>query len=827
MLKRFLIPIGFIFLLSAVRSQQPEKILSNWSAANPIEKAYLHFDRDDYVAGQTIWFKAYLSSDFLPAEKSTSLYVEMLNTSSSMISRQVFPVFGGFSRGQIELPDTLPEGDYIIRAYTAAMLNHDPAFVFKRPFYIFGNKKLRTDAGLSKQPVVQMDFFPEGGNLISGLSNSVAFKATDQNGLPVPVNGVVKKDNGETVAEFSAYHDGMGYFDIVAEAGVKYYAVLNNDVSLHQYYLPQQTTKGVVLRIINVGTTKTYEILQRPNDPVFKAAYMVGQMQHHPVFRKEFKENSDEMTGMIQTDKLSSGILHITVFNKDGLPLAERLTFVDNKEYIQPGELTIDTLDFSERAKNRFTLSLKDTVNGSFSIAITDPAYDLQPARDRNIFSGLLLTSDLKGYVHNPAYYFSNANTDSVQNALDLVMMTNGWTRFRWEQLNEIYPAAKHNDPAFISLSGKISLQGSGKPFANKDLLIYIVAADSSRNMQLVTTDVDGNYNLDSLIFFGKANLFINIVNNKKAQLIDLLPGEDSLHRYYAIGGTSNYPDIKIAGRSSDDLLSKKLPQEYRIAIENDKQVLKEVIVTSKLKTPLELLEGKYVSGLFSGYSQHTIDLVNSDEAITYSNIFEYLELKVPGLTVLKPDYESEDKPGSTSADMLKDYGPRYELYYRQSFVSVSSQGPIPMTIYLDEVIASTQTIAGIPAHEIAMIKVFGSFVGFTGGGAGGVLAIYTKKNGENLNRPSPSQVIHYNGYSVIKEFYSPDYTVKSKTTTPDNRTTLYWNPTVFANGIDPSFPVRFYNNDRTRQYKIVIEGMTSTGKLLLIEKLIGGKKAF
>lgn len=239
------------------------------------------------------------------------------------------------------------------------------------------------------------------------------------------------------------------------------------------------------------------------------------------------------------------------------------------------------------------------------------------------------------------------------------------------------------------------------------------------------------------------------------------------------------------------------------------------------------MVEEKYASGLFSGYSQHTIDLVNSDEAVTYSNIFEYLELKIPGLQVIKPDYESEDKPKDKPGDMLKDYGPRYEIYYRQSFASVSALGPVPMTIYLDETITSTQAIAGIPANEIAMIKVFGNFVGATGGGPGGALAIYTKKNDANLKLSSSDKMISYNGFSILKEFYSPDYKVKSKVIKPDYRTTLYWNPTVFVNGIDPSFPVKFYNNDRTRQFKIVVEGMTADGKILLIEKLITAKKAF
>ena len=82
------------------------------------------------------------------------------------------------------------------------------------------------------------------------MSNSIAYKATNENGLPVFVSGVIKNENGEKVAEFSSYHDGMGYFDLTAEEKDNYYAVLNDDPSEKKYYLPSQTPKGVVFRVI-------------------------------------------------------------------------------------------------------------------------------------------------------------------------------------------------------------------------------------------------------------------------------------------------------------------------------------------------------------------------------------------------------------------------------------------------------------------------------------------------------------------------------------------------------------------------------------------------
>ena len=132
-----------VFSVSLVSgfAQQPEEKLNRRAEQSPIEKIYLHLDRDEYVAGQTIWLKAYLSSDFLPADKSTVLFVELINSSSTVLSRLSLPVARAVSQGQFELPDTLSAGKYILRAYTATMLNNNADFVYKRSINISGKEK--------------------------------------------------------------------------------------------------------------------------------------------------------------------------------------------------------------------------------------------------------------------------------------------------------------------------------------------------------------------------------------------------------------------------------------------------------------------------------------------------------------------------------------------------------------------------------------------------------------------------------------------------------------------------------------------------------------
>ena len=807
-MKRHFRLLFFLQLLClASFAQKPDEKLKQWAERSPIEKVYLHLDRDNYLAGETIWFKAYLYSEYLPDTISTTLYIELLDGSSAIISRKILPVVFGNTYGQIELPDTLATSSYFIRAYSPTMLNHDPEFIYKRNIIIYGKKN--NSEAKRKEKMLRLEFFPEAGNFTSGFLNTIAFKATDENGLPVNASGVIKNEKNETIVEFSSLHDGMGMFDLDSKENEKYYALINGDNSGKKYYLPEQTNKGIVFKIMPDPQGKYYEILQRLDDPVFKAAYMIGQVQHHVVFRQELSQKED-ITGIINTLKLNSGILHVTVFNKDNLPLAERLCFIDNKEYIQSAELIPDTINFSEKTKNRFSISLKDNMEVNFSVAVTDPEYSFSQIREENIFSSLLLTSDLKGYIHNPAWYFSS-DDDSVKNALDLVMMTNGWRRFKWNDLlKNPLPAGNYKDPAFITLSGKINIRDTRKPFAGKPFVFFIVGADSSRIMQIESTNNLGYFKIDSLVFFNRSHIVFKDIRGKKSDLLEILPSADSITRHYLLPRIENYPSL-ISDISVTKTFS-KLAYDYNEIIKAGGIMLKEVIVKSRKKSPVQELEEKYASGLFSGFSERTIDLVNTNETVHELNIFDYLQTRVPGLSVIKDGLD-------------------YIIYYRQG-ATVSSMGAIPMTLYLDEVLTDASFISSIPPDQLAMVKVFSNFVGAAGGGPGGALAIYTKKGADLYNSTSIQDQVRYQGYSLIKEFYSPDYTVNvNDKTKTDHRITLQWIPDIIVNKNNSAkIPVVFYNNERTKQFKIVVEGMTADGKMIFIETTISGdssKKAF
>ena len=346
-----------------------------------------------------------------------------------------------------------------------------------------------------------------------------------------------------------------------------------------------------------------------------------------------------------------------------------------------------------------------------------------------------------------------------------------------------------------------MNLKGTNKPLANKQLMAILTSGGKGKNMYLVQTDEKGNFKIDSLLFFGQARIYFLEAIGKKSQYIELKSQSDSI-KVYSL--TTILDDAQV-----DVNVGTALWNDTAAVNKADGIMLEGITVKAIKKSPLEEVEDRYTSGMFSGMANRSIDLVNSEEVITELSIFEYLQKTVPGI-----DLTTDGGP----------YGGEYQLFYRQG-PSVSSMGPIPMIIYLNEIETDATVIASIPPGDIALVKLYSSFPGATGNGGGGVLAIYTKKD-IDISHARKGDVMNYKGFSIRKEFYSPDYRLlQGSFVKEDKRITLQWIPGILLNHINPSIPIRFYNSDRTKKYRVIVEGMTNSGKLIFGEKTFSVEK--
>lgn len=782
--------LSLLLFSSILKAQNIEDVLSSWSKQNPIEKVYLHLDRESYYGGQTIWFKGYFMTDFVPSGRSSTLYVELINNQSTVILRNVFPAYLGATLGQIDIPDNLPQGSYTLRAYSPLMLNQ-PGFVFQKRLTIFG-KENKTDKNESKIATGGLAFFPESGNFVSGIVNFVAFKSTDKNGIPVDVKGSILNDKGELVTHFQSTHDGMGYFTMIPLSGQNYYAVANG--KSEKIALPQASTEGLTLGVAPSARGKEFKIQRVGDNDAFKPAYMIGQMENEVLFKQPLNGDKKEIHGVIETTEFFSGILQLTIFNKDNMPLAERITFVDNGEYKLPASFEADTLNTNSKGLNHFSVGLKDTIIGNFSVSVTDADYDGGESRTNNIYSWFLLGSNIKGYIHNPAFYF-NSPADSVKRQLDLVMMTNGWTRFKWTEVaNKKLPQPLFKDPGYISLRGKINIEGTRKTLGDKDIVMFMSPVDTTKGRrglpQFIHTDSLGTFKIDSMIFYDKMKILFSDVKGKKSKYIKVKLDDDSLWKRYPIVAE------QIPFSDSSMKISNKMTAAYDDFMRAEGQTLSNVTVKARQKTELQKLDEEYASGLFSGgINSRTLDLRN--EIISGGSIFQYLVGRIAGLSIT----------GGAG---------NYTVSFRGG-----GFGGGNVTLFLDEMQTDANMIENIPVAEIAMVKLLPNSVATPGGGT--ALAIYTKKGADlRAAMESPTDIINYNGYTIIKEFYNPDYATNPENDKADTRLTLSWNPNWFITEVNPKIPIVFYNNDRTKRFKIVVEGVTTDGRMLMLEKTVG-----
>jgi hypothetical protein len=188
-----------------------------------------------------------------------------------------------------------------------------------------------------------------------------------------------------------------------------------------------------------------------------------------------------------------------------------------------------------KRAENSFEINFPSAIQRSCSVAVIDlPASGLND--NDNIWSRFLLTSDLKGYIHDPSWYFENQN-DTTQQALDNLLMTQGWSRFNWTKiLNRQFPEKKYNDPGLVSLSGIVKDERTKEILPAGTLNILLEAEDSSSQTYEVEVDARGRFKMDSLVFTGKANLFYAYTgNNGKQRAALVFIDEDPMSKVISV----------------------------------------------------------------------------------------------------------------------------------------------------------------------------------------------------------------------------------------------------------------------------------------------------
>ncbi len=811
--------VCLLLVSGAATAQNVDSLLGVWRSASPQEKVYVHFDKYYYNPGETVWYKAYIFSGLEPSVVSKNFYTELIDENGDVLNRHTSPVVESSSGGSFDLSAKLTKNVVFFRAYTVSMLNGDTDFLYVKPLRVIvpaPAKPATVKAGVPTASTAQQGasaanrpvtfrLLPEGGDLVAGITGTIAFSAIDQNGLPVPVSGYVKGGDGKKLLDFSAVHDGMGSFIFQPEAGQAYTAVWTVPGGKEQNTpLPDAKPQGITLQVLDAENGKKF-VIQRSNgvSEDDKVLRIMAFMNQHLVYSARANLSDKSATsGMLPTKQLPSGILQVTVFDKNYIPLAERVTFVNNHEYEFDADAWLPQTNAAKRGLNKGEVMISDSMRANLSLSVTDADLNVPSQFEDNIISHLLLSGDLRGKIANPYYYFFNT-TDSAGIYLDLVMLTHGWRRYDWKGLlaGKLPPNPK-KESNYLGIQAHLVGMDVVKIAAGTTLNGILQTKDSNSSFIVLPVDRNGNASTDGLVFYDDAKLFFQFSDKKRAFEKSSLVVSNGLWKGYQLV-SMNEDDRKNLISPDTAVLAKNVrlnSEETKVALQRARkeQTLTEVIVTAKAKSNEEKLDEKYASGLFSGGDSHNFDVANDPFAAASISVFQYLQGKVAGL----------------------------QINLSNGTPSLSWRGGKPV-FYLDEVPADVDMISTLNMSDVAYIKVFSPSSGnvFSSSG-GGAIAIYTKKGGDVTNPNAKGlYFITIAGYTPFKQFYTPDYAMPKPTDDlADLRPTLYWAPFIFLNKNNKHFKYQFYNNDVTHRFRVVLEGFNEDGKLVHIEKVIEQK---
>ena len=852
----------------------------------PQEKIYLHTDKPYYISGETIWFRAHLvdATTHTPALMSRYVYVELINPLDSIVSRVKVRQTDSIYCSNIPISDDLPEGDYVLRAYTNFMGNLEEEYRYAKSIRIGTphTQSIRTDTRFefisdktmavefrfshprqasavvprritiringggkmdlksegnttsinfnlpaeSLKRVLQLEieadgriysqfisipipdsefdvtFYPEGGSLLEGVTGRVAFKAMRSNGKSAEITGTVYDNTGKEVTDIKSDFRGMGSFMSTPEEGKTYYAECTNGKGASKRFdLPVAIKNGYSLASNWLKGRLFVSVLKSDNKlPRQDTLYLLAHTRGVVYFADTWPYDEEYIS--FSVDDFPSGVLHLLLLDATMQPLSERLVFVNNGENKAKVDFGTDKSNYPGRslAKNRVTIVDEDNnpLTGSFSVSVTD---DQNVVVDTcsNIMTSLLLTSDLRGYIEDPGLYFLESQTSEW--ALELLMLTQGWRRYDIPAIISgefSYPTIM---PEMASeISGTVQSVMSGRPAEGIDVNLL---APRYGYFDQTQTDIDGRFYFRDFELPDSTEIIIYVDPKHRSRRMRLITDSEIFPKR-----TLSFMMSEAINREIFAKYAEKVEQKY--VSENGERVinLEEITITASQKP---ILSSAYYPDTQTSNIITEEQLEKAYSTDIYTLLGQFMDV----------NYSSKGVGGGREDPTKR------ELTIRGTTVVGGTVGEgaasvQPPLLIVDDFPMNIDYLGEISVSEIAQIEVLKSaahMARFGVRGASGVIVIYTKQ-GKSIP-PSPDHQFNLStlsplGYRQAVEFYAPKYdTPAAKANAmPDLRTTIHWEPDVRTDSTGVAL-FDFYTADSETTYTVIIEGVTSDGRVV------------
>jgi TonB-dependent receptor-like protein len=805
-LRKFLLFLPFLFiststdtfedLLTALEKQTYDYIQ---------EKVYLHLDKPYYSIGDDLWFKAYTVAgpNHTPTPLSENLFVELISEKGKIVKRITIYLNKGLGTGDFALADSLASGEYTIRAYTNWMRNFDDDFYFKKRIKLIDPLASATTSNLEESSEFKIKFFPEGGELIAGITSKVAFEL---NKFEDNIPGQIIDEEGNVITKFKTLHQGMGNFELKPILGKKYYAQINGRATKH--VLPDFQSEGLIMSVDNLSNAENIIVGINSTSPSKQnQAYLIAHTRGLVGYSSKIEWKGNMAKVSIPKKDLASGLVHVTLFNSSWQPEAERLIFKRQKSE----SIKISMDPDKEQYKIRDSTSIKikvqnakgEPLTGFFSMSVFDTVQISPEAIDENIVSSFFLSSDIKGAIQNPSQYFDANNADADRD-LNLLLMTRGWRRFVWKDiLNDNFPEKNFKVEQGFLVTGKVKQRGSKKG-VSKASVRQIGTFNGLPSLEEAKTKSNGKFELKNLLYYEDIS-FIQASGKKNRNnvILDLDEIESvPFEKNVVIKGPSFSKPLVL----DEDFITKSKERKTIDSVFSFENVtdLGTVIVEG---TKNNEISSNISRGLVFNRGEYGLD-VNElmSRGQKFRNALYLLQGRVPGITIL---------PGESGEP---------NVIMTRKVWSMQNPDP-PITYLIDDAPASLSAVTAMPAELIARVEILKGMraTGLYGPSAnGGIIAFYTKTPDEfnefydllsqnNVVVSKNSKALK-GGYYNAREFYGPNYgTEIPEHIKPDFRDLIHWEPMIFTDE-NGEATVTFFNADLPTTIQVNLEGLWEGG---------------
>lgn len=659
-----------------------------------------------------------------------------------------------------------------------------------------------------QKPDVQ--FLPESGQLIPGIKQTVAFKSIGSDGLPVEIKGELYDTDNNQIAQIATKYSGMGKISFTPVLGKTYFAKVTDAANKsYRYDLPTVQEKGAILQATQQLSDVDINIYAaKLTAPLKLAVHCRGSI----ILEKEYT------TLPVEHDKISmvnfpKGIIHFTVLNSENMPLCERLVFNHPKKTIK-----VDFPGLRQSYIKRDSVALDVQVNNLpdgqlalYNVSVCDKNF-IHPYLKDNTVSQLYLSSELPGFITNPTYYLNQ--TEASNMALNLLLLTNGYCRFNWNELATSTEDVPNEYEANIYLKGNIRHILTNKPL-KENFVSGNFYGKGNNIKKTATTDDDGkfkfefpdiNYDLSTNLYFAGKNGVAKDVRGTIETLLDVTE-IDFAKSNTIVSKTDKGPILPYLSLESialDNIALKDIPQNIDIKEREDNffetgldtitlpevQVSKNRYLNEREKlrntlgTPIKIITDKQVMAMANDvywysslkhliyYLYPELDVMGRKKQIYYVLNNRRIDTGDEFDNIL---FQSIDPKQVTSIELYKT-SKNYEQYMLPE----------------EEAITDPEVLMKLPPYIISITTIGGS-------GSWG-----------NAGKQTFNGKVY--GYTAAKMPYAPKYSISGgDSILYDARKTLFWNPLVIAKN-SVTKPFSFYTGDIEGDKLVVIEGFTTNG---------------